>query len=182
MERLFTLGHSNKDAEEFLALLAAEPAIERLVDVRRFPGSKRHPHFGREALAATLADAGIDYEHLPDLGGRRRGHADSPNTAWRNLSFRAYADYMLGPEFQTALAHLEELGRQRWTAVMCSEAVYWRCHRRLIADALVVRGWRVSHRLGPGQDVDHELHPDAVVEDGVRLTYPAPSERQEILF
>lgn len=181
MQRLFTVGHSSRELSELLGLLTAA-GVELLVDVRRFPGSKRYPHFSGDNLAPALADAGIGYEHPAGLGGRRRGSPDSRNTAWRNAGFRAYADHMASPEFQLALSHLEELARRRPAAVMCAEAVPWRCHRRLIADALVARGWEVVHLIGPDRQEVHELHPDAVVEDDGRLIYPAAGDRQLGLF
>lgn len=179
--RLFTVGHSTRELSDFLELLGGS-SVELLVDVRRFPGSRRHPHFSRQELAPALADAGIAYENPQGLGGRRRGLPNSRNTAWRNAGFRAYADHMASPEFQLALAHLEELASARTAAVMCAEAVPWRCHRRLIADALVARGWQVVHLLAAGREEIHELHPDAVIEDDGQLVYPGSSERQSSLF
>lgn len=180
MPAIWTCGHSVRSIAELLELLA-EPGIELLADVRRYPGSRRHPQFSRDALAPALAGAGIAYRHVSALGGRRRGRPDSPNAAWRNASFRAYADHMASEEFRTALAELEDEARSRRTAVMCAEAVPWRCHRRLIADALTARGWEAIHLVAPGRPELHELHPDAVVV-GDRLTYPAPAERQGTLF
>lgn len=180
MPRIWTAGHSVREIKELIELLA-EPGIERLADVRRYPASRRHPQFSREALAPALVEAGIEYRHAPALGGRRRPSPGSPNGAWRNESFRAYADHMASEEFRAALAELERDARARRTAVMCAEAVPWRCHRRLIADALTARGWEVIHLIAPDRADLHELHPDAVV-DGDRLTYPAPAERQRTLF
>jgi uncharacterized protein (DUF488 family) len=172
---VFTLGHSTRSAEEVIALLK-EAGVERLVDVRRFPGSRRHPQFGREALAAALAAAGIEYRHAPDLGGRRSPRPDSPNTAWRVAAFRGYADYMDAPEFQAALSRLAAAAAERPTAILCAEAVPWRCHRRLIADALVAHGIPVVHLLAPGRREPHALHPDARPLPGGRLVYPAAAE------
>lgn len=169
---VFTVGHSTRTAEEFLELLR-ENGIALLVDVRRFPGSRRHPQFGSEALARSLRGAGIGYRHEPDLGGRRTPRPDSPNTAWRNASFRAYADHMDSAEFRAALDRLAADSRERPTTVMCAEAVPWRCHRRLIADALVARGVPVLDVLAPGDTRPHALHPDAVVLPDARLVYPA---------
>jgi len=174
---VFTLGHSTRSAEELIALLQ-EAGVELLVDVRRFPGSRRHPQFGREALAAALAAAGIEYRHAPDLGGRRSPRPDSPNTAWRVAAFRGYADYMDSPEFQAALSRLAAAAAERPTAILCAEAVPWRCHRRLIADALVARGVPVVHLLAPGRREPHALHPDARPLPGGRLVYPAAAEIQ----
>jgi len=174
---VFTLGHSTRSAEELIALLQ-EAGVELLVDVRRFPGSRRHPQFGREALSAALAAAGIEYRHAPDLGGRRSPRPGSPNTAWRVAAFRGYADYMDSPEFQAALSRLAAAAAERPTAILCAEAVPWRCHRRLIADALVARGVPVVHLLAPGRREPHALHPDARALPGGRLVYPAAAEVQ----
>jgi len=169
---IWTVGHSNRDLDGFLGLL--RPAgIGLVADVRRFPGSRRHPQFGGEALAAGLAGAGIGYRHFPGLGGRRgRRGAGSPNDGWRVESFNAYADFMATPEFAAALGELMGLAGPTRTAVMCSEALPWRCHRRLIADALIVRGWAVWDLIGRGPARPHGLTPFARVE-GTRITYPA---------
>jgi uncharacterized protein (DUF488 family) len=169
---IWTLGHSNRDLETFLGLLAAS-AIERVADVRRFPGSRRHPHFNREALRESLASAGVAYRHFEELGGRRgRWSPDSPNNAWRVEAFNAFADHMATPEFEADLDALGADAETARTAIMCSEALPWQCHRRLIADALVVRGWSVRDIIGPGKVEPHALTPFARVADG-RLTYPA---------
>ena len=173
MSTLYTVGHSTRSLDEFLSLLRAH-GIRRLEDVRRFPGSRRYPHFGREALAAALAEAGIEYQHEEALGGRRESDAapDSPNRAWRSASFRAYADYMATAAFRGALDRLLAAARETPTAVMCAEAVPWRCHRQLIADAAVARGWRVLHVLDGKRADEHTLRAEArVLEDGT-VTYP----------
>jgi uncharacterized protein (DUF488 family) len=172
MAQVFTAGHSTRPAAELLAMLQ-EAVVELLVDVRRFPGSRRHPQFAREALAAALAGAGITYTHEPALGGRRAPRSDSPHTAWRNAGFRGYADHMETAEFRDALARLEALAAERPTAILCAEAVPWRCHRRLIADALLARGWDVAHLLAPGRSEPHVLHPEAQVLPDGRLLYAA---------
>lgn len=141
---IWTVGHSTRAEGELEQLLSAS-GIGALADVRRFPGSRRYPHFASEALARTLPAAGIEYVWMPALGGRRQPRPDSRNVAWRNLSFRGYADYMETAEFAVALDHLLTLARRRPTAVMCAELLWWRCHRRLIADALVHRGVTVVH-------------------------------------
>src|SRR5437870_2302093 len=141
---IYTVGHSTRSLETFLALLA-EHQIRLLVDVRRYPASRRYPHFAQEPLAAALEAVGIAYRHDADLGGRRSARKDSANTAWRSAGFRGYADYMETPAFEDALARLRELARARPTAILCAEAVPWRCHRQLIADALVARGEEVGH-------------------------------------
>ncbi|MBP7149201.1 MAG: DUF488 domain-containing protein [Acidobacteria bacterium] len=171
---LLTIGHSTRPIAEFLDLLRAH-GVRRLADVRTVPGSRRNPQFGREALATALAAAGIDYVHLRELGGLRRPRPGSPNGGWQNDSFRGYADYMQTPEFDAALANLLTLSREAPTAVMCAEAVPWRCHRSLIADALLVRGVPVEHILGPGRRQPHRLTTFARV-DGTHLTYPAPDD------
>lgn len=168
---LWTIGHSTRTWDEFLALLR-EPRIELLADVRRFPASKHVPWTNREALASGAASAGIEYEHLGDLGGYRTPRTDSPNTGLRNAGFRGYADYMDSSAFAAALERLLARARERRTAIMCAEAVPWRCHRGLLSDALVVRGVRVVHLLSPGKSQDHVLAPFAKVKGG-RLTYPA---------
>jgi uncharacterized protein (DUF488 family) len=173
---VWTVGHSNRSTEDLIDLLAPH-GIELLVDVRRFPGSRRHPQFGRDALAGALAEAGIAYRHEEDLGGRRSARPDSPNTAWENAGFRGYADYTATDAFRRALAGLEEEAGRRRTAVMCAEALPWRCHRRLIADALVARGAEVLHVLPSGRAEPHELHPQARLRPDGTLVYPAASEQ-----
>ena len=147
--------------------------VELLVDVRAYPRSRRVPQFNSEALSESLPSFGIDYLHMRELGGRRRPRPDSVNDAWENEQFRGYADHMETTEFGEALSRLESLARERPTAVMCAEATWFRCHRRLISDALLVRGWRVLHIGSDGRLTEHELTPFAVVSDG-RLSYPAP--------
>ena len=146
--------------------------VTQLVDVRTAPGSRRHPQFGRVALEDGLGAAGIGYRHEPALGGFRRPRRGSPNTGWEVEAFRGYADHMASEEFAEALARLEEAARERPTTVMCAEAQWWRCHRRLIADALLVRGWRVLHLGLRDEPIDHELTPFAVVGPRGELTYP----------
>jgi uncharacterized protein (DUF488 family) len=168
---IWTAGHSTRPIAEFLKLLAAGE-VRLLADVRRFPGSRRHPHFGQAPLAEALVEAGIEYRHFEALGGRRTERLpDSPNTAWRVESFNAYADYMQSAEFNVALEQLAAAAEETRTAIMCSEALPQKCHRRLISDALVVRGWRVRHLLSPTRIEDHALTPFARV-DGTNLTYP----------
>jgi uncharacterized protein (DUF488 family) len=184
MPPVFTVGHSTRPIEELLALLAGA-GIRTLIDVRRFPGSRRHPQFSRDALAASLAGAGIGYVHEPDLGGRRNPRPDSPNTAWRVAAFRGYADHMDTPEFQAALERLIARSAAETVAILCAEAVPWRCHRRLIADALVARGLTVLHIMGPGRADPHELDANARIVSGgpgVRLVYPGPADAQPSLF
>jgi uncharacterized protein (DUF488 family) len=166
-----TIGHSTRAIGEFLSLLAGS-RIEAVADVRSFPGSRRYPQYGREALAATLAAHAIGYHWLPALGGRRRASPDSPNTAWRNASFRGYADYMSSTEFAQGLAELLQVSNKARTAIMCSEALWWRCHRSMIADALCVRGIKVVHILDAKHSVVHPMTSPARIVGGV-LSYAA---------
>ena len=168
---VLTVGHSTHRLEELIGLLRAH-GVEMLVDVRTVPRSRRHPQFDREVLPDALRAAGVGHEHLCSLGGLRRSRPDSINTAWQNASFRGYADHMLTSEFEAALVRLLEIARHAQTAVMCAEAIPWRCHRALIADALVARGVAVEHILAPTTREVHRLTPWARV-DGTRVTYPA---------
>jgi uncharacterized protein (DUF488 family) len=177
---LWTIGHSTREWDDFLALLH-EPGIECLVDVRRFAGSRRNPQYSPIAMAPALQAAGIEYRPMPEFGGRRAPHVDSPNGAWRVAAFRGYADYMATPEFELAREHLIQLARERRCAVMCAEAVWWRCHRRLIADDFIARGWQVLHLMAKGRVEPHPLNPDARMVDGV-LRYPAAGNAQPALF
>ncbi|MFP5348543.1 MAG: DUF488 family protein [Gammaproteobacteria bacterium] len=170
---IWTIGHSTHSADAFLALLRAHE-IGAIADVRRFPGSRRHPHFGREALQTNLVAAGIDYHWLPALGGRRAPRPDSRNTAWRNNAFRGYADYMETPEFAAAEAELERLAAERRTAIMCAEALWWQCHRALISDYLKARGIDVWHITGATAAAPHRFSSAGHVVDG-RLTYHPPA-------
>jgi len=169
---IYTIGHSTRGLPEFLGLLTAH-LITQVVDVRRYPASRRHPQFARDALAAALEETGIGYQHEADLGGRRSTRRDSVNTAWRSAAFRGYADYMETPAFEDALARLWELARARPTAILCAEVVPWRCHRQLIADALVARGEEVGHILGATRVEPHHLSTHAEVLPGGGLRYPA---------
>ena len=182
--RFATVGHSTRSEEEFLELLRSH-GITILVDVRRHPGSRRHPHFDSEALAASLREAGIAYRHEERLGGRRDPEIpreESSNAGWESESFRAYADHLNRTAGQRALDELIEDGRRGFPAVMCAEAVPWRCHRQLIADHLVARGHRVLHLLGPDRSEVHELREMGEVASGDRVVYPAPPEEQGSLF
>lgn len=169
---VYTVGHSTRSLDDFVGLLRRE-GIGALVDVRAFPMSRRHPHFNREALAGSLVAHGVAYRHAPALGGRRRPRADSPNKAWRNESFRAYADHMSTPAFREAISELIDSATRIRTTIMCAEAVPWKCHRSLIADALVARGCEVRHVLDASTD-SHALMSIARVENG-EVTYPAPN-------
>lgn len=169
---LWTIGHSTRPWETFVAMLV-EAGIEVLVDVRRFAGSRRHPQFSRDAMPAGLRAAGIEYLPMPALGGRRKPAPDSRNGAWRVEAFRAYADHLASAEYIDARDELMTIAERRPTCVMCAEAVWWRCHRRLIADDFVARGWRVIHLMAPGRSEDHVLNIEAVMEGDV-LRYPPP--------
>ena len=174
-----TVGHSTRGLVEFVDLLRAA-GVTLLVDVRRYPQSRRHPHFSREALSRALEEAGVAYRHEDDLGGHREPLPGSPNTAWREDAFRGYADHMATPAFQAALGRV--LAAAPGTAVMCAEADPLHCHRRLLADALVARGARVVHLLKAGRSAEHALHPRARVAADGGVTYPAPLPRQRDLF
>jgi uncharacterized protein (DUF488 family) len=166
---IYTIGHSTRSLAEFIDLLAAH-GIEQLVDIRSIPRSRRHPHFAGDALAGSLEKSGILYRHSRALGGMRKPRRDSRNTAWRVEGFRGYADYMETPAFQAALDELLELAGERRTAVMCAEAVPWRCHRQLVADALVAREVEVRHITSTSTAARHTLTDFAQIASG-RVSY-----------
>jgi uncharacterized protein (DUF488 family) len=168
---VWTVGHSTHSSDAFAALLVTHD-IEQVADVRTVPKSRRHPHFDTDVLARDLLARGVAYEHLPRLGGWRPPRPDSPNGAWRNASFRGYADYAMTEEFATGLARLRELAATRRTAMMCSEALWWRCHRRLIADHFVVAGETVCHIASNARVSAHRLTSFAVVGPDRQITYP----------
>jgi uncharacterized protein (DUF488 family) len=169
---LWTIGHSTHRIETFLALLESQ-AIACLADVRRFPGSRRHPQFSQQSLTESLAARSVDYVHFPALGGRRSGRlSDSPNGAWRVEAFNCYADYMLSAEFEEALEGLVTRASQVRTAIMCAEALPSRCHRRLISDVLTARGWTMRHILTARRVEEHRLPEFARVKNG-NVIYPA---------
>lgn len=169
---IFTIGHSTRSLDEFVALLHAH-GVSQLGDVRTVPKSRRHPHFAGDALAVSLPAVGIAYRHLPALGGLRKPRRDSTNSAWRHEGFRGYADYMESAAFGNALDDLMAWARASPTAVMCAEAVWWRCHRQLIADALVARGVTVQHIQTATSAPAHKLTEFAQVA-GDRVSYPGP--------
>jgi uncharacterized protein (DUF488 family) len=166
---IWTIGHSTRSIEDFLSLLQ-EYKIQTLADVRHYPGSRRYPHFNKPALKQSLNDANIDYEHLIELGGRRPPRPDSHNLVWRNPSFRGYADYMETQPFKDGIARLEKIARTSRTAIMCSEAVWWRCHRSMISDHLKSIGFTVLHILSPGKIQEHPYTSAAQIIDG-KLSY-----------
>src|ERR1043166_1357538 len=164
--RILTIGHSTRNIDVFISLLE-ENGIKLLVDVRSLPGSKRYPQFNRETLAELLRAHGIRYEHFPELGGRRKSRPDSRNTAWRNASFRGYADYMETEEFREGVERLLDLSREAGpAAIMCAEAVWWRCHRSLISDYLKARGIEVIHILDADKTEPHPFTSAARIVNG----------------
>jgi uncharacterized protein (DUF488 family) len=170
ISRIWTIGHSTRKIDIFLSLLE-ENQIKLVADVRMFPGSKRYPQFGREALAESLGEYGIRYEHFPELGGRRKPKADSKNTAWQNEAFRGYADYMETEDFRKGIARLVDLAEKSGpAAIMCAEAVWWRCHRSLISDYLKARGVEVLHILDSNKVEPHPFTSAAKIVNG-KLSY-----------
>lgn len=167
--QVWTIGHSSRPWDAFVALLEAH-RVEAIADVRRFPGSRKHPHFSQEALKKGLNDQGIVYMHFPELGGRRPARPDSHNVAWRNDAFRGYADYMETPAFEAGMQRFLALAGEKRTALMCAEAVWWRCHRGLISDWLKVRGVEVLHVTSAEPASEHPYTAAAAVVDG-RLSY-----------
>ncbi len=172
---ILTIGHSTHDLEDFIRLLKAH-VVTRVADVRTVPRSRHNPQFNKDVLSHSLRAAGIDYEHIPGLGGFRPARADSRNLGWRNTSFRGYADYMQTAEFERNLALLTDREGKDRLALMCAEAVPWRCHRSLIADALAVRGIPVEHILSEGKTRVHTITPWARVR-GTEITYPISIDR-----
>jgi len=171
-----TIGHSSRSIEDFIGLLR-QNGITCLLDIRTVPKSRHNPQFGQDQLAPSLADAGIEYRYLRGLGGLRRPHKDSQNAGWRNTSFRGYADYMQTDEFAANVDAVIELAGSRTCALMCAEAVPWRCHRSLVADALLVRGIPVDDIIDARQRRPHKLTPFAHVE-GLSITYPPGQQEQ----
>ena len=169
MFTVWTVGHSTRSGEEFRKILKTH-GIEVLVDVRMFPGSRRYPQFNKPALSESLAELGIEYKHEPRLGGRRKPRADSRNTAWKNAQFRAYADHMESEEFRNAVKELLEVAAQHRVAVMCAEAVWWRCHRSLISDYLKAAGYTVVHIIDEKKTEEHPFTSAARIVDG-ELSY-----------
>lgn len=169
-QTVFTVGHSTHELAEFIRMLQAH-GVNKVADVRTVPRSRHNPQFNHETLPDALKAAHIAYVHMPKLGGLRHAHADSPNMAWHNASFRGFADYMQTPEFEEALERLIDVSKKKHIALMCAEAVPWRCHRSLIADALTVRGIPVEHITSATHRHAHKLTPWAKVQ-GTRITYP----------
>jgi len=179
---LYTIGHSTHPLDEFLMLLDRH-GIEALADIRRFPGSRKYPHFNRDHLASALPEAGVEYRWFEALGGRRKGSGGpSKNLGLRNESFRNYADFMATPEFHEAAGELLSLARTKRTAYMCSEGLYWRCHRRLVSDYLLARGIEVRHIMPDGKLRPHVLTEGSVIDDGDLSYPPPPAGRTPTLF
>jgi uncharacterized protein (DUF488 family) len=172
---IYTIGHADRPWDTFIDLLHRQ-GITLLADIRRFPGSRHAPQFNEDHLRTALAAGGIAELHLAALGGRRRARPDSRNTAWRNPSFRGYADYMETPEFQAGLEELEALARTHRVAVMCAETVWWRCHRSLVADALTADGWQVWHIIDMGDPQPHRYTAPARIVDGALTYHPDPDQ------
>jgi uncharacterized protein (DUF488 family) len=172
---IYTIGHSTRSFAEFLALLQAH-RIDRVADIRTVPRSRRHPHFSREVLKGALAEHGIAYEHFAELGGLRRPRPDSPNTGWRNESFRGYADHMRSADFSSGVDRVLAFSAEGRTSVMCAEAVWWRCHRGLLADALLLRGVTVCHILTISPAQPHQLC-DFARTEGTTITYQEDTGR-----
>ena len=171
---LFTIGHSTHPLDEFVALLQGH-GVDWLMDVRTVPRSRTNPQYNLDELPDSLVPFGIGHEYNKGLGGLRHSRADSPNTGWRNASFRGYADYMQTPEFEEALQSLIQRTGEQTVAIMCAEAVWWRCHRSMVAEAMIVRGHEVQHIMPDGRLNGATLRPFAVV-DGTRITYPPAQE------
>ena len=177
---LFTVGHSTRSIEQFVELLQSN-GVKQLLDIRTIPKSRRNPQFNTDSLARSLIQSGIDYVHLKSLGGLRRPHKNSVNDGWRNASFRGYADYMQTPEFGAAIGQVIHLASQKPTALMCAEAVPWRCHRSLVADALLVRGIEVLEIVGAAAPKEHKLTAFAAV-NGAQLSYPKQAKAGQLLL
>jgi uncharacterized protein (DUF488 family) len=181
MTELWTVGHSTRPQEELIRLLQ-ENSIQALADVRRYPASRRHPQFNREALERSLRTAGIEYVWMPELGGRRTAHKDSRNTAWRNAGFRGYADYMQTANFQVAIEALMRRALDQHTAIMCAEQAWQQCHRGLIADYLKARGVEATHILGPGRTEPHPWTAAARIVNGELCYAPAEPGQERFAF
>jgi uncharacterized protein (DUF488 family) len=168
---VWTIGHSTHPFEEFVEMLHSF-SIQVVIDIRSFPGSRKFPHFNKEILQLTLPENGIEYIHLKKLGGRRKVNPDSKNTAWRHLAFRAYADYMETIDFKEGIQELEQIALKKRTAYMCSEAVWWRCHRSMVSDYLKADGWKVLHIMAVRKEQEHPFTAVARMVNG-ELTYQA---------
>lgn len=177
MKEIFTIGHSTHSLETFISMLNSF-AIELLVDIRSFPGSRIYPQFNKENLQNTIPEAGIEYIHLKELGGRRKVLKSSKNSVWRNDAFRGYADYMETHEFENAVNMLSELGLKKKTAYMCAESLWWRCHRSMVSDYLLNLGWEVHHITTTGKSSPHTFTQPAKIIDG-KLSYRDEEDNEE---
>lgn len=175
---IYTIGHSTRTIEEFIALLQIYQ-IGLVADIRNYPGSKRYPHFNKEALEVSLIENGIKYLHLKELGGRRKPKPDSVNTAWRNEAFKGYADYMETDEFKLGVELLQKVAKEHRSAYMCSEAVWWRCHRSLVSDYLKIRDWKVMHILSTTKANEHPFTSAATVNNG-KLSYEGGQKKLDL--
>lgn len=164
-KNIWTIGHSTRSFEEFLTMLQSFN-IELIADIRSFPGSRKFPQFNKEALKISLPQNNIKYVHIKNLGGRRKTNPDSKNTAWRHVAFRSYADYMETDSFTNGINELEKLAIKQRVAYMCSEAVWWRCHRSMVSDYLKLRGWTVQHIMGIGKETEHPYTAPAKIVNG----------------
>lgn len=171
---IYTIGHSTRSLEQFIQLLDSFH-VKFVADIRSYPGSKRYPHFNKEVLLKSLEDHQITYRHFPELGGRRKVAKDSKNSAWKNESFRAYADHMDDPDFKEGIKQLEQIASQTATTFMCSEAVWWRCHRSLVADFLKWKGWNVRHIMDSDKSTTHPYTKLAKIIDG-KLNYTGTTD------
>ena len=171
---VWTIGHSTRTLEKLIEMLHSFK-IEMVADIRSYPGSRRYPQFNKESLEVSLPENNIQYVHLKKLGGRRKVNPDSKNTAWRHVAFRGYADYMETEDFKEGIQELEKISLQQRTAFMCSEAVWWRCHRSMVSDYLKAHGWKVMHIMDVGKEEEHPYTAPAKVVNG-ELTYKANAE------
>ena len=173
---VWTIGHSTRTLEELIEMLRSFK-IEMVVDIRSYPGSRRYPQFNKEALEVSLPENNIQYVHLKKLGGRRKVNPESKNTSWRHVAFRGYADYMETEDFKEGIEELEKIALQKRTAFMCSEAVWWRCHRSMVSDYLKVHGWKVMHIMGLNKEEEHPYTSPAKVVDG-ELSYRSTEDEK----
>ena len=175
---IWTIGHSTRDIDDFIAILRSFD-IQLVADIRSYPGSRRYPQFNKETLEVSLLKRNISYVHLKDLGGRRKANPESRNMAWRHEAFRGYADYMETDSFKKAINHLQRIAEKEQTAYMCSEAVWWRCHRSLVSDYLKSVAWTVMHIIGSGKAEEHPYTPAATIVNG-ELTYAKDIGNREL--
>lgn len=176
---IYTIGHSTHSLKDFISMLKSFD-IETLVDIRNYPGSKRYPHFNKEALEISLPENKIKYIHFKELGGRRKADLNSKNTAWRNAAFRGYADYMETPEFESAINVLQKIAAEKLTAYMCAEALWWSCHRSMVSDYLKIREWKVLHIMNKDKSEEHPYTSAATVTNGILSYYNCKNENYNL--